>query len=244
MKEGFVKAIASASIAWWRWSLRFVQSFIRLIFLPSLSSTISVKPNFSYFSKFSSFITSTNCQSSRRRLVISPVVGVTVLTNSPKISHAFFAMYCVLRRSRSIKPEGISASAINSLLYFALLITSLSKSISSFFLYASAPSSPYFSLMKSKAVLLLLARFISRASSVLFEKESSNKRAFGMICSISKSLEKSLSLGIYVSEYSVLKPFGLSSSYSLYFIMSFLLMYESANSFSRISRIRWFSALP
>ena len=143
-----------------------------------------------------------------------------------------------------MNPDGISASFINNLLYFALLMEPSCKRVPSFFLYTSTPCSPYLLPIKSRAVISILAIFISRASIVLFESESSNKRAFGIICSISKSFEKSLSFDIYVSEYKVLKPFDLSSSYNLYFMMSFLLIYESANSFSSISRIRLFSALP
>ena len=145
MNERFVNAIVRASIAWWRWSLRLVQSFMRRMRCPSRPSIISVMPNCSYFFQFSSCITSTSCQSSRRRSVIEPVVGTTKRTNSSKISRAFLAMYCESRKSRLMKPLGMSTSFISSLSRLVLLIFPSLYKLSIRVLYSPlANSSPYF----------------------------------------------------------------------------------------------------
>ena len=129
MNTSFVNATVNASIAWWRWSFRFVQSLILPICLPSLSSKYSTRPNALYFSQFNSFITSINCQSSRNLSVTDPLVATTRCEISFNMDKAFLAIYCVLRRSRSIKPSGISCSAIFSLLYFVFdIFPDLNKS--------------------------------------------------------------------------------------------------------------------
>ena len=71
----------------------------RIVF-PSLSLYSSVKPNLSYFSQLSSFITFTSFQSSRSLLVIDPVVAVTVGTISRNSSCAFLAN--ILRNRSSL----------------------------------------------------------------------------------------------------------------------------------------------
>ena len=67
-------------------------------------------------------MTSMSCQSLRRRSVMAPVVVVTVLVTSSKISHALRAMYCVSLRSRLMKSAGISLSLVSRRLYLVLLI--------------------------------------------------------------------------------------------------------------------------
>ena len=141
----FVNAMVMASIAWWRWSLRLLQSSILVIFLPSLSSSTYVLPALRYLSKFISFMTSTNCHSSLKRLVTEPVVGTTSLTYPKRISRAAFDIYCELRRSLSMKPSGMSLSGIKRYLrFFSLNIPRFAKS-SMRKRYCSYISGPYFS---------------------------------------------------------------------------------------------------
>ena len=117
MYEGLVKATVRASIAWWRWSLRFVQSLITVTLLPSLRSSTSVSPNDWYLGIFSSFITSTKPQSSRNLSVILPEVDSTFLVTWKSISLAFLAMYWVSLRSLLIKPSPISEAFLSKFLY-------------------------------------------------------------------------------------------------------------------------------
>ena len=138
-----VNAIVNASIAWWRWSLRFVQSLMRRTSLPSFLN-VSISPNSRYLGRFSSCMTLINCQSSRSLSVIFPVVGTTTLTICSKISRAFLAIYCVSRKSRMMKSSGISSIVISNLSCLAFPMVFCLSSSSILFLYAFAPSSPYF----------------------------------------------------------------------------------------------------
>ena len=164
--------------------------------LPFLSVYDSVNPNAAYLFQFNSCIRFTSCQSSRRRLVTVPVVVTTNGTIPSNISRAFFAMYCESRKSRSRKSAGMSASFMSNLFRFVRDIALCAYSSSTLLSYSATPCSSYFPETKSMAVILPFSILTSRTSSVLFENESSKRRDFGMICSMSKRLLNSSSRGM------------------------------------------------
>ena len=190
-----VNAMVSASMAWCRWSLRFVQFFIWPTWCPSLLRYDSVSPSWWYLSQLSSFITSTNCQSSLNLIVIEPVVTITVRVISWSISFAFFAIYCESLKSRLRKSEGISFSSISK--FFSFLGLVCLNALITLSLYC-AKSAGYFHITKSRAVMSAFCKLASWVSMVLLLNESSKSLACGMMCSTSKSLENRRSMGTLV----------------------------------------------
>ncbi len=124
---------------------------------------------------------------------------------SVKMTIAFLVIYCVSRSWRAIKSVSLltSSAVIINRLYFDLLILFRSKRSLILRKYASYPCRPLTGCdsMKSLAVLLFLSWLNFRSQIVLFSKESSNRRTFGITCSTSTdSARKNVDKSIFAPE--------------------------------------------